>query len=69
MQEFQWLLDEAVVETDAPDDGHYFISNDMMTAANGGDYYCRVKRMDDSLTNRSSAGRLTVLGRPTGEPL
>ena len=60
--EIQWLRGEEVVETDDPNDGHYFISNQMMTVEMAGEYFCRAKRTDNTFTDSSSAGRLTVLG-------
>jgi hypothetical protein len=59
--EFQWLKGEEVVETDTTAPGHYFISNAEITADNSGQYYCRVKRSDGTLTESHNAGTLTVL--------
>ena len=60
--EIQWLKGEEVVETDTTAPGHFFISNDDMTADTSGQYYCRVKITNGTLTELYSAGRLTVLG-------
>jgi hypothetical protein len=61
VMEFQWLKGEEVVETDTTAPGHYFISNAEITADNSGQYYCRVKRSDGTLTESHNAGTLTVL--------
>ena len=60
--EIQWLKGDEVVETDTTAPGHYFISNAEITADNSGQYYCRVKRSDGTLTESHNAGTLTVLG-------
>jgi hypothetical protein len=62
VMEIQWLKGEEVVETDLTTPGHFSISNDDMTADTSGQYYCRVKRTNGTLTELYSAGRLTVLG-------
>ena len=64
VQEIQWLHGNEVVETAPPSEGHsiYSISNDDLTLAMSGEYFCRAKRTDDTLTDQVSAGTLTVLG-------
>ena len=64
VQEIQWLHGNDVVETAVPSQGHsiYSISNDDLTLAMSGEYFCRAKITDDTFTDQVSAGTLTVLG-------
>ena len=68
IEAIQWLKGDEIVETDNVDpldESHFFISNGAITADMAGHYYCRALIMGD-LTDRSSAGQLTVLGERGG---